>query len=460
MIVGNSDTIQTLIDAALPGTKVIISAGQYEIDKPINIRKSLHIQAEGVELIVVTDGLARIFNFRSINKFSVSGCHFNNNNLGRTCININQCTNFKIFNCHFTSYKSPINVEHSNDSAIQIMSNCSVGQVSNNTFEDFGFQYGTETSTLNRAISLGDIAVENIIITNNIFRRINQGIVVAGGKHNIISNNIFDSVRDNGIYVLPNVNGLTVSGNTFMSGHDEAIVFGGKNLILTDNKFFDIPNKAFSINSSAENVIIANNLINNTTVNTGQFIVYRLNTWNIKKITIVNNIYNQTINDTNFPYVEFGNVEELVFKNNTLDVVATDYQRIIYFNGRMAINAKVSENNIRVSNNNTTAPTSIAIEVSNNTNASNIIVDNNDLSGCRFKTSQLKIYNQYIQFNVGPYGYTNKINNVFSSDVQPTSGNWTKGDISLNANPTTNGPVAWICVVSGTPGQWQPLYLN
>lgn len=38
----------------------------------------------------------------------------------------------------------------------------------------------------------------------------------------------------------------------------------------------------------------------------------------------------------------------------------------------------------------------------------------------------------------------------------PTSGVFSKGDICWNQDPTITGYVGWICVVSGTPGEWKP----
>lgn len=41
----------------------------------------------------------------------------------------------------------------------------------------------------------------------------------------------------------------------------------------------------------------------------------------------------------------------------------------------------------------------------------------------------------------------------------PSSGSFTKGDICWNENPTENGYVGWICIQSGTPGEWRPFGL-
>jgi len=38
----------------------------------------------------------------------------------------------------------------------------------------------------------------------------------------------------------------------------------------------------------------------------------------------------------------------------------------------------------------------------------------------------------------------------------PTQGDFNRGDICWNANPTDSGYVGWICIVSGAPGEWRP----
>ena len=38
----------------------------------------------------------------------------------------------------------------------------------------------------------------------------------------------------------------------------------------------------------------------------------------------------------------------------------------------------------------------------------------------------------------------------------PHEGDWHQGDICWNDNPSDNSYVGWICIVSGTPGEWRP----
>ncbi len=46
---------------------------------------------------------------------------------------------------------------------------------------------------------------------------------------------------------------------------------------------------------------------------------------------------------------------------------------------------------------------------------------------------------------------------AWSSAIAPSTGAWTRGDIAWITNPSTGGPVGWICTASGTPGTWVPL---
>lgn len=41
-------------------------------------------------------------------------------------------------------------------------------------------------------------------------------------------------------------------------------------------------------------------------------------------------------------------------------------------------------------------------------------------------------------------------------DHAPTQGQFNKGDIQWNENPVESGYVGWVCIASGTPGQWLP----
>jgi hypothetical protein len=48
-------------------------------------------------------------------------------------------------------------------------------------------------------------------------------------------------------------------------------------------------------------------------------------------------------------------------------------------------------------------------------------------------------------------------NKKFINGIElPTSGSYLKGDICWNQDPSITGYVGWICVTSGTPGEWKP----
>jgi hypothetical protein len=40
-------------------------------------------------------------------------------------------------------------------------------------------------------------------------------------------------------------------------------------------------------------------------------------------------------------------------------------------------------------------------------------------------------------------------------DAAPTAGEWARGDVVWNINPTAAGWAGWICVRAGTPGTWK-----
>jgi len=42
------------------------------------------------------------------------------------------------------------------------------------------------------------------------------------------------------------------------------------------------------------------------------------------------------------------------------------------------------------------------------------------------------------------------------SNEQPSAGSYVKGDIAWNTDPKPTGYVGWICIKSGTPGDWRP----
>lgn len=45
---------------------------------------------------------------------------------------------------------------------------------------------------------------------------------------------------------------------------------------------------------------------------------------------------------------------------------------------------------------------------------------------------------------------------IGTGDAIPTSGTFRQGDIVYNNNPVPTGYVGWVCIRSGTPGEWKP----
>jgi len=54
----------------------------------------------------------------------------------------------------------------------------------------------------------------------------------------------------------------------------------------------------------------------------------------------------------------------------------------------------------------------------------------------------------------GPVRFNNKLQTHGTSI--PSSGSYNKGDIVWNTEPRTGQPIGWVCIVTGTPGEWRP----
>lgn len=50
-----------------------------------------------------------------------------------------------------------------------------------------------------------------------------------------------------------------------------------------------------------------------------------------------------------------------------------------------------------------------------------------------------------------------KNNKILAADSVPTTGSFTRGDIIINTNDTSNKHCMWVCTESGTPGSWTVL---
>jgi len=54
----------------------------------------------------------------------------------------------------------------------------------------------------------------------------------------------------------------------------------------------------------------------------------------------------------------------------------------------------------------------------------------------------------------GPIRFNNKLQSHGAGI--PKAGSYTKGDIIWNIEPRTGQPIGWVCIVTGTPGEWRP----
>jgi hypothetical protein len=55
-------------------------------------------------------------------------------------------------------------------------------------------------------------------------------------------------------------------------------------------------------------------------------------------------------------------------------------------------------------------------------------------------------------FFIGP---GNNARQHTTANKPPAQGEWARGDIAWNLNPSAGGLVGWICVGGGTPGTWK-----
>jgi len=408
------------------------------------IGKNVSVIGDGqTKLKTMQDGLRTMMLIEDASNFIVSGIQFDNNLKGRNALELNNCYDFIIEKCSFTGYTADFSV-HPTDSAI-LIKNSKRGRISKNTFKDWGYQYGTATSTLNRCITLNDLNTDDMIISENIMERVNQGIIVAGGKNNMINNNKMEDVKDNCVYVLAGVKGIQINNNTFRNRNDECIVFAGENIQINNNKIYDTPNKALAVNGDCKNVQIVGNTIDNSDVTTGQLFMYRESNYTVENLIITDNIFRTpdiSGYTRQFEFFNFGNVKNLKFENNLIDVKTQEYERIMFFTGGTPATGSIKNNFIQGSFDNT-----VAIDVT--VDSPNLVFDSNELIKCRGKYGNYTVRNQLLQTNVGPYVLGLPKTNVYYSSALPTAGKFMMGDV-IHYTGTDYNILLWRRAVTGT----------
>lgn len=418
----------------------------FGVSTSLKITKAIQIVGSFSELKVIQPGLDKILDISNAAGYSIRGVKFNDNLRGRTAISLSNCTDFTVEDCTFTGYSADYGY-YKTDSAIRL-STSNHGTIRGNRFTSFGNQY-LPTQYLVRSITFDTNDVSYVHISDNNFSSVSQGIIINGGQHNIISNNTFDDVQDNCFYILSNTNDLLVSGNVIRNGHDEGIVLSGSNITLNNNSIIDSPNKAIAINGDTTNLLVQGNTFQNTSVASGSFIAFRANTYKLQKCLVQNNSFFQAQSTTASEYFSFrGDVQDLNFSGNDIQVQTAAFQRMLYFNGNVAT-AMISNNNFQGSNS-----SAKAIEVDPATVAVDVLFKGNRLSNCRGVLGKLKVQDQLVS---GQYIVGGQQSSVIWSTAVPTVGTWNKGDIVWNSSPSAASAPGWVCVMSGTPGTWDPL---
>lgn len=438
----DSQRLQRAIDEAADGTTLFLADKKlYEIDEPVIIlNKTVHLTGFNVELKTVKDGLHQTFSITNAPNIKITGIKFNQNIKGRISIDLKTSPNYVVSYCEFTGYSLDFGY-YKTDSAL-LISTSNNGKILYNYIHDSGFQYGTQLSDLNRAITVQ--VCDNTLIHGNTIARVNQAIVIQGGSHIISENNMSD-VKDNSLYLLDQAN-THVTNNIFNDKFDECIVLDGKNFIIDGNTFIDSPNKFIAINDNIVFLKIINNTFRIVTAPSGKFISYRLPTYTIENLIVRDNSFTSFNDplDENAEFFEIGNVKKLDFSNNYLNLKTQGYQRFMYFKGNQ-IGGRISDNVFLGNSGN-----SKTIELSADVLTGSIVYEGNTHENCRgMWNDKIIIKNQGYRGDIGPYITSMPNNQVFYSSVKPTSGVFSIGDICYNTDVQLNKFVGWVYTSTG-----------
>lgn len=446
--------IQNAIAATPNGGTLVFDPGKtYKITATLNITTGMHIEGLGVVFKAGIAGLDKVFSADgAISNLHIRNIVFDQDLKGRTVINFKNISDFSVTGCKFSHYTADYGTS-TTESAIRLTA-CRRGEISKNTFYQFGNQYDETTATLNRAITIQNDGVlgesESIIVRGNHFKDVNQGIVVNSGVQHIISNNVFDGQTDNSIYAFGN--GLVITGNSFRNRSDETLVISGKNYVITGNTFFDVKNKLVAFNGATESVVFADNTIDNnvtSTVSIANLFATR-SSYTVTDLSIENNVFKVATNPNNFPYFDFsGVVDNISVIRNTFRLANSNGQKIFNFTGP-SVNGVFSRNTVVC-----TTATALFLDTGTGTDASGLTVEQTSLTNARYFVAKSNLSSgQRIQVNAGPYATGRPIvRSLYATEI-PTIGTWGRGDTLWNETPSIGSPLGWVCVAGGTPGTW------
>lgn len=432
-------------------------------NKIIKITDELHLSGEnsfsidgnGSTLLCENEGLYRALLFDHCKNVTIRDLKIDMNLKGRTSIDFNFCENYLVENCIFTGYTLEYGW-YPTDGGIRIESSKD-GKIFNNYFVDSGNGMGAVTETLNRCIGVGGNS-ENTKIIGNTFKRVSQAIVT--DSINIdISNNYFEDVEDNSIYLVGDTENVTINSNTFYHSLDECIVLSGVgHFTVTNNNFDEVENKCIAINSSMVNVTISGNNIRSTEYAPANVIAWRTDKMYsiIDNFNVIGNLISIPVSNTNELFT-IGNVRNGIFSNNFITTISNS--RIIAFRGTDVLRWTMCDS---VFDN--TSGTYTTIFDNNLTSYGNkeLIIDNLKFINGRGAISfnnKVKIYNMRYQ-NTGSTIYLNGnrlTSESFAGSVPSDPIKGTKGDIVYNTSPSPGGYIGWVCTEGdGTAlGTWK-----
>lgn len=369
-----------------------------------------------------TDGLD--YQFEVSGNAKIENCKVDSLLKGRGFVTVSNSDMFIAENLQFTGYSKDYGY-YKTDAGICLNANVRKASIINCLWKNWGDQYDTTTSDLNRCITIND-SIDDVHIENCSFISVNQAIVNAGKNLKVV-NNVFESVNDNGLYLFGE--NAYIQNNTFRNMNDEVIVMSGGNYFINNNTFNNWSNKAIAFCGNTNFVIIANNTFLSNMDNS-QFIITRDKSYHIKKIFIDNNIFQCDFPVTNnYDWISLGSCIEVKFNNNNLIVNHTDPDKYII----TSIATIVS-----LFNNSFTSSQADGTRVINNSKAdSTILHGNNYVKNCRISLKGNKMGD--VQSNV-PYYIGNNANKFAYCVEKPTwdFSEFNKGDIIINKTVDTD----------------------
>lgn len=364
--------IEAVIAAARPGS-VIVATKKYNISGTIIVNKPVHLKGFGQgEFTTTTQNVNYLFDFQT-DDWSFEGFKVNMALTGRSGIKALNRKNFRIEDNYFTGYTADYG-NYQTDSAIHLGA-CRNVIIAKNKFIKWADQYAAD-QYLVRCITIEGETSSSIIVSNNIFESVSQGVINQGADV-IVQGNTFKDVKDNGVYALSETNGMVINGNSFSDMKDEAIVFGGSRGIISNNVFKEVANKAIALNKVTDLIINANQIYN---LNLSAGAIMRRSTavGTLDTVTISNNIIDGVYGTE---VITLSDIQGLRFTNNNIKVFQnTNYSNILRIG--TGSNARISIQSNTLYKYGGTASVVYGIRI-DGTTAPNSRVDLNTLVNCQ-----------------------------------------------------------------------------